>query len=446
MTRICVVGAGPSGLTTTKTLLAAGLEVDCYELSPHIGGHWVIDNPNRRSSAYQSLRTNTTKRMSRFSDYEMPGAWDEFPSFDKVQEWLETYVDQFGFRDHIHTRTEIISATPHPGGGWRVRLRAGHHAPVEKTYDAVIAASGSYWDPQRPDFQGRFNGEILHAQSYRDPHRPVDTTGGHIIVCGIGNTGCEIACEISKSAAAAVYLSARSGTWIMPKLINGVAATKNLPMTHPTDPVPPELSRLSETEREDALTAQACATIRQTYGAQMEKFEALGLPKAPHHPLLKRPTISQDLMDQLVSGRVHAKPDIERLDGDHVIFTNGESVRADVIICATGYKLSYPYLSPTVANTADNDLSLFCGIVSPEYNDLLFIGVSRPTGAFWPIAEAQAKFAAALLTKTYTLPPADEIRQRARPMLNRVAMNPGLYGLALREELERGRARQQPTP
>ncbi|MGB2388065.1 MAG: NAD(P)-binding protein, partial [Henriciella sp.] len=110
MTRICVVGAGPSGLTTTKTLLAAGLEVDCYELSPHIGGHWVIDNPSGRSSAYRSLRTNTTKRMSRFSDYEMPEDWDEFPSFDKVREWLEAYVDRFDFRKHIQTSTEIISA------------------------------------------------------------------------------------------------------------------------------------------------------------------------------------------------------------------------------------------------------------------------------------------------------------------------------------------------
>ena len=445
MTRICVVGAGPSGLTTIKTLLAAGLEVDCYELSPHIGGHWVIDNPSGRSSAYRSLRTNTTKRMSRFSDYEMPEDWDEFPSVDKVREWLEAYVDRFDLRKHIQTSTEIISAVPRPGGGWQVTLRAGDEAPVVRTYDAVIAASGSYWDPQQPAFTGRFNGDILHAQTYRDPHTPVDTSGANTIVCGIGNTGCEIACEISKSNAATVYLSARSGTWIMPKLVNGVAATKNLPMAHPTDPVPPELSRLPEAEREQKLTEQASETIRQTYGAQMKEFEMLGLPRAPHHPLLKRPSISQDLMDQMVSGRIHAKPDIDRLDGDHVIFTGGESVRADIIICATGYKLSYPYLSQDIANTQDNDLSLFCGIVSPAYHDLFFIGVSRPTGAFWPIAEAQAKFVAAILTKTYTLPPAAEIRQRTGPMLNRVAMNPVLYGLALREELERGRTRKRAT-
>jgi hypothetical protein len=70
---------------------------------------------------------------------------------------------------------------------------------------------------------------------------------------------------------------------------------------------------------------------------------------------------------------------------------------------------------------------------------LFFVGVSRPTGAFWPIAEAQANFVAALLTHRYSLPEAGEVRRRARPMLDRLAMNPGLYGLSLREELARGR-------
>ena len=45
--------------------------MDCYEISSEIGGHWVIDNPNGRAAAYGSLETNTTRRMSRLSDFEM---------------------------------------------------------------------------------------------------------------------------------------------------------------------------------------------------------------------------------------------------------------------------------------------------------------------------------------------------------------------------------------
>lgn len=438
--RVCVVGAGPSGLTTTKTLIEAGLQVDCFEASPDIGGHWVLGNPNGRSSAYRSLRTNTTKRMSRFSDYEMPEHWSEFPACEKVREWLNLYVDHFGFRHAIRTKTEVISAVPREGGGWQLVLN-GPDGWYTSDYDALIAASGSYWDPQIPDWPGTFSGKMIHAQEYLDPETPHQLNGLDVVIVGIGNTGCELACEIAKAGAGTVCLSARSGTWILPKTINGVAAAEGVPLTHPTDEVPSELACLAEEDREAFLAQRASQTIKQAHSERMRRFEHLGLPPAPEHPLLKRPTISQDILACLESGHVIAKPAITRLDRDAVVFAPDERVRADVIICATGYKLSYPYLSQDVADTRENDLTLFCGIVPPDRDDLFFVGVSRPTGAFWPIAEAQAKFVAALLTEGYSLPPAREIERRARPMLNRLALNPGLYGLSLREELERGRRR-----
>lgn len=437
--RICVIGAGPSGLTATKTLIQAGLDVDCYDMSPNIGGHWVMNNPNGRSSAYASLRTNTTKRMSRFSDFDMPDEWPEFPSCALVREWLESYVDRFGFRQNIKTNTHIISAAPCDGGGWHITLQKDG-AQCTEDYDALIAASGSYWDPQMPTWPGDFSGQIIHAQQYHDPTTPYDTTGKNVIVVGIGNTGCEFACEIGTSAANTTYLSARSGTWIMPKTIDGIPAAEGVPMSHPTDDVPEHLVKLSELEREDMLTHFASQKIRDTYADRMKRFEAVGLPPAPQYPLIKRPTLSENLLQCLEDGSVLAKSNITELQGDKVQFANGEQLPADIIICATGYKLSYPYLNQDIADTSENDLTLFCGIVPPERTDLFFIGVSRPTGAFWPIAEAQSKYIAAILTGASHLPNQDEMTRRARPMLNRVAMNPGLYGLMLREEIERGRA------
>jgi cation diffusion facilitator CzcD-associated flavoprotein CzcO len=434
--RVCVVGAGPSGLTTTKTLLGAGLDVDCFDISPHIGGHWVIENPNGKSSAYRSLRTNTTKRMSRFSDFEMPADWPEFPTYDYVRTWLESYVDAFNFRQNISTGTEVVSAVPRPEGGWQVTLeRDGVRSTA--SYDALVAASGSYWDQQVPKWPGHFDGTIFHAQDYLDPTTPHDTKGKNVVVIGVGNTGCELACEIARSDAQNVYLSARSGTWIMPKTIDGVPAAEGVPMNHPTDDIPIELQQQSEAEREQLLESLASQKIKETYGERMRRFEELGLPPAPEQPLLKRPTMSQDLLEHLEKGDLRAMPAIAELKGDSVLFDNGETFEADIIICATGYKLTYPYLSPEIADTSDNDLTLFCGIVPPERRDLFFVGVSRPSGAFWPVAEAQAKFVAALLSGSYILPDQDELDRRSRPVLNRPAMSPGLYGYTLREELAR---------
>lgn len=438
--RICVIGAGPSGLAATKTLREAGLDVTCFDGSPYIGGHWVIDNPTGRSSAYCSLRTNTTKKMSRFSDFEFPEDWPEFPSFDQVREWLESYVDHFDIRSNIQLSAEVVKADPLDSNGWQITIRRADGTESTKQFDTLVAASGTYWDRNMPDWNGSFDGKIIHAQDYRSPEA-LSVDGKRIIVVGVGNTGCELACELSRSSAASVCLSARSGAWILPKTVDGVPASESAPMTYPTDPVPETLIAMPEEQRDEAVIAMASAAIKENHSDRMKRYEELGLPAAPDHPFLKRPTISQDLMQCLEDGALVAKPDIARLDGDAVIFANGDRVVTDIVICATGYHLTYPYLAAEIADTGDDDLDLFCGIIPRDRRDLFFIGVSRPFGAFWPIAETQAQFVAALLTKEYTLPPQEEIDRRTVPTLNRPAITPGLYGLALREELERGRKR-----
>ena len=216
-----MVGAGPAGLVSAKTLLGAGLEVDCLEMSPEIGGHWVIDNPNGRSAAYRSLETNTTLAMSRLSDYEMPADWPDFPGHARVREWFESYVDAFGFRERIRLHSEVLSAQPLAPSGWRVEVRTANGTIARPRYDALVACSGNYWSPRAPAIPGEFEGEQLHAQRYRDPWTPVAMRGKRVLVVGIGNTGCELACEIAQAGAEAVFVCARSGTWIMPKRIDG---------------------------------------------------------------------------------------------------------------------------------------------------------------------------------------------------------------------------------
>lgn len=436
--RVCVVGAGPSGLTAVKTLRQAGLDASCFEMSPVVGGHWVIDNPNGRAAAYRSLRTNTTKRMSRFSDFEMPADWPAYPSHDQVRAWLESYVGAFGFRDAIHTSTTVASATPRDGGGWEVSISGAGGESRTETFDALVAASGSYWDARIPRWEGAFDGRILHAQDYRDPATPFDTRGKHVVVVGIGNTGCELACEIAAAGAASVHISARGGTWIMPKTVNGKPGSDGAPMTHPTDEVISPLNLLPAWARQRAFQRIAKARMTRMFAERMARLQALGLPAPPEHPLSKRPTTSDEIFGALESGAVKARPAIERLDGAEVVFADGSRTPADLVLCATGYRLTYPYLDASVADTRGDDLSLFMGTVAPDREDLFFVGVSRPTGAFWPIAEAQAQFVAAMLSGGYR-PPSRKVRaRRAKPILGCHAWSPAIYGMELREELSRG--------
>ena len=439
--RVCVVGAGPAGLVSTKTLALAGLEVDCFEVSTAIGGQWVLDNPSGRSVAYASLETNTTLRMSRFSDFEMPDDWPDFPGHEQVREWLESYVDHFGIRDRIVLGHEVVSAKPRDEGGWRVSVRSADGSVSERDYDALVACSGCYWSPRMPSVPGDFEGELLHARHYRSPDEPVAMRGKRVVVVGIGNTGCELACEIAQGGAEAVFLSARSGTWILPKRIDGRPAADAAPMVHPTDEVPGLFRVLPARLREWLFTRIAERAFRRMLGEQMKRMQALGMPAPPPSPLAKRPTVCDPLMDALESGAVVARPGIERFEGKEVLFTDGTRERADCVLYATGYHLRYPYLPRDLVDTRHDDLELFLGTLHPRRHDLFIVGVSRPTGAFWPIAEVHAQFAAALLSGRYALPSRRRVERRARSIFQGRSFNPALFGLKVREELARGEAR-----
>lgn len=439
--RVCVVGAGPAGLVATKTLRDEGLDVHTFEASDAIAGHWVMDNCNGRSSAYESLQTNTTHAMSRLSDFTMPADLPAFPRHDQVRDWFESYVDHFGFRDRIALETEVVQAEAREPRGFRVTLRGSDGVTRDESFDAVVACTGSYWAARTPELPGSFDGDQLHAQQYRSPTRPVDLRGRRVVVVGIGNTGCELACEIAEAGASAVSLSARSGTWILPKTVDGKPASEAAPMTHPCDEVPTPLRLLPAGLREGLFARLGTVMFARMFGERMKRFEALGLPPPPKSPLDKRATVCDPLLDALESGAVAARPAIERLDGDGVVFADGRREAADAIVYATGYALRYPFLDPQLVDTADDDLVLFCGTMHPRRRDLFIVGVSRPVGAFWPIAEVHAQFAAAALSGRYEPPAQREIDRRARSILGGRSFNPALFGLAMREEVARGEKR-----
>jgi hypothetical protein len=180
--------------------------------------------------------------------------------------------------------------------------------------------------------------------------------------------------------------------------------------------------------------------FRRMFAERMRSLESLGLPAPPANPNVKRATISDPLPGALASGAVAARPEIARFAGSEVHFADGSHDRADVVIFATGFHLHFPYL-PDAFGPVDDDFTLFRGTLHPERRDLFIVGISRPTGAFWPIAELHAQLAAALLSGRYRLPSAAKVRARARPIHGTPSYNPPLFGLAMQEEIRRGERR-----
>jgi dimethylaniline monooxygenase (N-oxide forming) len=77
--RVCVIGAGSSGIAAAKALHERGIDFDCFEKSDRIGGNWVFENTNGMSAAYRDLFINTSRPKMEYSDFQMPESYPDFP-------------------------------------------------------------------------------------------------------------------------------------------------------------------------------------------------------------------------------------------------------------------------------------------------------------------------------------------------------------------------------
>jgi dimethylaniline monooxygenase (N-oxide forming) len=391
--RVAVIGAGACGIAAAKALADAGLPFQCFETSDRVGGNWVFKNKNGQSSAYRSLHINTSRERMQFRDFPMPADYPDYPRHDLIARYFESYAEAFGLQRHIRFETSVERAEPRARGGFRLTLSRG---PAEE-FDALVVANGHHWDPAWPDpsIPGEFSGLELHSHAYIDPDEPHALRGKRVLVVGMGNSAMDIACELGHPGVAEqVFLSARRGAWVLPKYAFGKPIDQNriLPSFLPLS-VKRALSEL-------------------WYRLAVGRPEDFGLPKPEHHIDQAHPTISPDLLTRLGSGDIIAKPALVRRDGPRVHFSDGSAAEVDAIIYATGYKVSFPFLAPRVAAPKDNDLPLFLRIFPFERQDLCFIGLAQPIGAVMPLAEAQAKLVAEMLSGGYELPSSAERRDR----------------------------------
>ncbi|WP_395690533.1 flavin-containing monooxygenase [Nocardioides sp.] len=396
--RTAVIGAGISGLTTSKMLEDYGVPWTTFESSDRVGGNWAFGNPNGHSSSYQSLHIDTSKHQLSFRDFPMPEDYPDFPHHTLIKQYLDAYADAFGLREGIEFENGVEHAERLPGGGWELTTRHRRTGQTEtRRFDLLVVANGHHWDPRTADFPGEFTGETIHSHHYIDPWTPLHLMDRRILVVGLGNSAADITVELSQRALRnEVTLSTRSSAWIVPKLIGGKAADMNY-RTIPQIPL--------SWQRKAAQWGQ-----RFTYSDPT----LYGLP-APNHKFFEaHPTQSGELPLRLKSGDVTPKGDVARLDGETVHFEDGTSADFDVIIYATGYNLTFPFFDPEFLSAPDNRIDLYKRIIKPGLDDLLFVGFAQATPTLFPFVECQARLVAAYAVGEYVPPSVDEMRRVIR--------------------------------
>lgn len=429
--RVCVIGAGSTGITVCKALDERGIGFDCFELGDRVGGNWVFENTNGVSACYRSLHINTSRERMEYADYPMPKRYPDFPRHDHIAEYFDSYVDHFRLRDRIRFGTRVERVDPSPDGGFDVAI-AGAAEPAH--YDAVVVANGHHWDPRWPEppFPGHehFAGEQIHSHDYE---REEQLAGRDVVVLGMGNSAMDIAVDASYYAESTT-LAARRGAWVVPKYLMGRPIDRRSPVDH----LPPAIRyRL----------------LQGVLTSQIGRMSTYGLPEPDHKLGHAHPTVSSRILDRLAHGAITVKPNIASLAGETVTFVDGSEVRADLVVYCTGYRITFPFLDESVMPTRDNEVRLYRSLLHPELRGLYFPGLVQPLGAIMPIAERQGRLIAEDLRGHYEPPPLDAMeadidrhreRMRRRYVASKrhtIQVDFDAYMRELAHEIKAGRAR-----
>ena len=199
---VVVIGGGQAGLAIGYFLAQRGRDFTILEAAAEPAAAW--------RERWDSLKLFTPVRYSGLPGLPFPGDPDSYPGRDDVVGYLTDYARHFELPVELASRVRSLRGT---GGGYLVELD-------DRAYEAdqVVVATGPFQVPFTPPIAERLGREVqqLHSTRYRAPR---DIPAGPVLVVGGGNTGFQIAEELSASHE--VHLSIGSRQKPLPQRILG---------------------------------------------------------------------------------------------------------------------------------------------------------------------------------------------------------------------------------
>lgn len=189
---VIVIGAGQAGLAIAWHLRQQGRRLLVLDAGAEIGHVW--------RSRWDSLELFTPAEYDSLPGFPFPGEAGTYPSKDDVAEYLAAYVAAFDLPVQLNSPVTELA-------------RAGDHFEVRtagRSYFAhqVVVATGPFQTAFVPEMARGLDDSVhqLHSSQYRNP---ADLPAGAVLVVGAGNSGLQIAEELSASRRVDVAVGSR---------------------------------------------------------------------------------------------------------------------------------------------------------------------------------------------------------------------------------------------
>ena len=285
---VVVIGAGQAGLAMGYFLARQGRRFVILERANSVGSAW--------RERWESLTLFTPRRYSALPGLLFPGEPDAYPTRDEVIAYLERYAESFELPIVLNGEVEKVERDD----DGRFRLEVDGRI---LTADQIVVATGPFQTPFVPKLAENLGDDVFqtHAVGYR---RPDEVPTGTVLVVGGGNTGFQIAKELS--ATRKVVLSVGSRQKPLPQRVLGRDLFWWLTKARILDKtVDSRLGRKLSTR--DTLIGSSPRELKKRY-------------------------------------RVELRPRLVHADGHTVRFEDGSELEIDGVIWASGYRSDYSWI------------------------------------------------------------------------------------------------------
>jgi len=294
---VAVIGGGQAALAIGFFIRRQGRRSVILERAAQIAPAW--------RERWESLTLFTPRRYSALPGFPFPGDLDGYPTRDEVIAYLEQYAQTFELPLKLNSEVNKLEV----GDDGRFRLEVDGRTV---TADQVVVATGPFQAPNVPNLAGRLADGVFqtHAVGYR---RPDEVPPGTVLVIGGGNTGFQIAKELS--ATHKVVLSVGSRQTPLPQRAFGRDLFWWLTKARILDKtVESRLGRKLSTR--DTLIGSSPRELKRRYDVEI-------------------------------------KPRAVDADAGTVRFEDGSELEIDAVIWATGYRPHYSWIKMPVFDEAE---------------------------------------------------------------------------------------------
>lgn len=335
---VLVVGGGQAGLSIAARLTQLGVDTLIVDRGARVGDNW--------RNRYHALTLHNQVQVNHLPYMPFPPSWPLYIPKDKLAGWFEAYVDSMEL--NYWTGTQFESGTyDESEQRWSVVLRRADGTTRRMHPRHVVMATGVSGIPSLPDIPSlrNFGGTVLHSSQYQDSR---GWKGKRVIVVGSGNSGHDIAQDLYSNGVS-VTMVQRSPTLVVnvePSAQLAYALYDEGPSTDDCDLLATSMPLALARKSHAALTEQAKAIdkplldglervgFRLDFGEDGTGWQFKYLTRGGGYYFNVG---CSDLIAERKIGLIQFSDIAEFVTGG-ARMRSGETLPADLLVLATGYK------------------------------------------------------------------------------------------------------------